>query len=169
MKNSKNAVQVKRKMATIFLCFFCISFQTFSQIKEKVVEVIAENIVGEGLANYQKNKLEKFASKDGPIIATIPASTRRMMGLFQEGNIVVTKSNVYFGASDFSLEGTIVIPIAGISHKQATYEGLFGIYERDAVEVTYKSETRLFVFYEEEGEWEKFKKAINKAIEMNRK
>lgn len=84
MKNSKNAPQVKRKIVIIFLCFFCISFQTFSQIKDEIVKAVAGAVIGEGLAEYQKNKLVKFASsRDGAIIAIIPAITRRL-GFFQE-------------------------------------------------------------------------------------
>jgi hypothetical protein len=166
-ENSINTLQVKGKIAIIFLYFFCISFHAFSQnIKEEIAKAVAGAVLGEGISKYQENELKKFASRDGAIIAIIPATTRSW-GTSQEGIFVVTKSNVYFSASELiSLVGTIVMPISGIRHKQSTFESLFGFYKRDAVEVTYNGETRLFIFHEEKGEWEKFKKAIEKAIEM---
>ena len=169
MKNSKVSPQSKRIIAIIFLCFSCTSFHTFSQnVKEELLKKGAEIVIGESIAGYQENKLVKFASRDGAIIAIIPASTKSW-GTYHEGTIVVTKSNVYFSTSELiSVLGTIVIPITGMRHKQSIYESLLGLYKRDGVEVTYNGETRLFIFHEEDGEWEKFKKAIDKAIEMKR-
>lgn len=165
MRNLQDTFQT----VILFLCFFCTSFQAFSQ-EDKMFEKGAKAIIGKGVESYQKNRLEKSVSRDRVIIATIPASTR-IFGNFEEGYIVVTNSNIHFDTSKMiNLTGTIVVPLTRMAYKKTTYELPFGIYKRDAVEITYNGETRLFVFYKEDGgEWELFRKAITKANNISRK